>query len=233
MPIPSNLCRNHFYFSSLKVDNKFQGFTYYNVSRTPLIRMEFSAPLDHGSAAKVIQLSGTPYSASFENHDSTIIIQPTTPLNSIAKYTLTVPTSLKSASGGSLQSPITVNLITVIDSTDKFPRISDDALLDLVQKQTFKYFWDFGDPFSGMARERKSDQVTAATGGTGFGIMAMVVAVNRNFITRADAVTRILKIINFLNSNASTYHGAFSHWINGATGATIPFWLAGQWWRYC
>ena len=55
--------------------------------------------------------------------------------------------------------------------------------------------------------------------------MAMVVAVNRNFITRADAVTRILKIINFLNSNASTYHGAFSHWINGATGATIPFGL--------
>ena len=73
-PVPES-----FYFSSLKVDNKFQGFTYYNVSRTPLIRMEFSAPLDHGSAAKVIQLSGTPYSASFENHDSTIIIQPTTP----------------------------------------------------------------------------------------------------------------------------------------------------------
>jgi len=30
--------------------------------------------------------------------------------------------------------------------------LSDSALLDLVQKQTFKYFWDFADPVSGMAR---------------------------------------------------------------------------------
>ena len=53
--------------------------------------------------------------------------------------------------------------------------------------------------------------------------MAMLVAVQRNFITRADALGRITTIVNFLTNKASTYHGAFSHWINGSTGATIPF----------
>jgi hypothetical protein len=214
----------YFYFSSLKVDNKFQGFTYYNVSRNPVIRVGFSAPLDRTSAGNVIQLSGAPFTFTFENHDSMIVIQPTS-LNAITKYLLTIPITLKSSGGSTLQSPVSINLITSLDSTNKFPVISDAALLDLVQKQTFKYFWDFGDPTSGMARERKSDQVTVATGGTGFGIMAMIVAVNRNFITRTDAITRLLKIVNFLSTKAAPYHGAFSHWINGSTGATIPFGL--------
>lgn len=218
-PVPES-----FYFSSLKIDNKFQGFTYTNVSRSPVIRVGFSAPLDRASAGNVIQLSGASFTTSYENHDSTIIIHPTS-FNPITKYTLTIPTSLKSAGGGNLQSPISVNLITALDSTDKFPRIADEQLLDLVQRQTFKYFWDFGDPSSGMARERKSDQVTAATGGTGFGIMATVVAVHRNFINRTEAVARLLKIVNFLLTKATPYHGAYSHWINGTTGATIPFGL--------
>jgi hypothetical protein len=76
-----------------------------------------------------------------------------------------------------------------------------------------------------MARERRSDQTTAATGGTGFGIMATVVAVSRNFINRTDAVTRLLKIVNFFLTKATPYHGAYSHWINGSTGVTIPFGL--------
>lgn len=218
-PVPES-----FYFSSLKVDNKFQGFTYYNVSKSPVIRVGFSAPLDRTSAGNVIQLSGISFTASYENHDSTIVIQPAS-LVPISKYTLTIPTSLKSSGGGTLQSPIAVNLITAIDSTDKFPRITDAALLDLVQKQTFKYFWDFGDPTSGMARERRSDQTTAATGGTGFGIMATVAAVSRNFVNRTDAVTRLLKIVNFLLTKATPYHGAYSHWINGSTGVTILFGL--------
>ena len=62
--------------------------------------------------------------------------------------------------------------------------LSDSALLDLVQRQTFRYFWDFAHPVSGMARERSniayeygSEVVT--TGGTGFGVMAVIVATDR------------------------------------------------------
>ena len=116
-----------------------------------------------------------------------------------------------------------VNFTTTIDSSRKFPVISDDSLLTLVQQQTFKYFWDFGHPVSGMARERNTSGETVTTGGTGFGIMTIPVAVNRNFITRADGLARVQKIVSFLKNNAQHFHGAFSHWMNGTTGTVIPF----------
>src|SRR6185436_13794477 len=67
--------------------------------------------------------------------------------------------------------------------------LSDTALLELVQKQTFKYFWDFAHPVSGLARERSNvtpeyGWETTTTGGTGFGIMSMIVAVERGWVTR-------------------------------------------------
>ncbi|HVI49519.1 MAG TPA: glucoamylase family protein [Chitinophaga sp.] len=105
--------------------------------------------------------------------------------------------------------------------------LSDEQLLDLVQKQTFRYFWDFGHPVSGLARERSNksfdygDEVVT-TGGSGFGVMAVIVATDRKWITREAAVDRLLKMINFLRK-ADSYHGIFPHWLNGNTGRTIPF----------
>ena len=117
----------------------------------------------------------------------------------------------------------TYTLQTDLDTTPKFPLISNDELLTLVQKQTFKYFWDFGHPNSGMARERTTSGNTVTTGGTGFGVMSMIVAVERGFITRDEALERIQKIISFLDTKCERYHGGFAHWINGNTGATQAF----------
>ena len=130
---------------------------------------------------------------------------------------------MRSSDGGHLIGGANVNFTTAIDSSRKFPIIPDDSLLTLVQRQTFKYFWDFGHPVSGMARERNTSGETVTTGGTGFGIMTIPVAVNRNFITRADGLARMQKIVGFLKNNAQQFHGAFSHWINGTTGAVVPF----------
>lgn len=105
--------------------------------------------------------------------------------------------------------------------------LTDDQLLDLVQKQTFRYFWDFAHPVSGMSRERSNksfdygDEVTT-TGGTGFGIMSVIVATDRKWIARDTAARFLLKMVRFL-TKADSYHGAFAHWIDGATGKTIPF----------
>jgi hypothetical protein len=105
--------------------------------------------------------------------------------------------------------------------------LSDDQLLDLVQRQTFRYFWDFGHPVSGMARERSNrsfdygDEVVT-TGGTGFGIMAIIVAAERKFISREQAAARTKKIVDFL-WKADMFHGAFPHWLNGETGKVIRF----------
>ncbi|MGF2411007.1 MAG: glucoamylase family protein [Ferruginibacter sp.] len=105
--------------------------------------------------------------------------------------------------------------------------LSDSALLDVVQKQTFRYFWDFAHPISGMARERSNGDFgygneTVTTGGTGFGIMSIIVATERKWITRDTAAKFMLKMVNFL-LKAQSYHGAFPHWMDGATGKTIPF----------
>ena len=105
--------------------------------------------------------------------------------------------------------------------------LSDSALFELVQKQTFKYFWDFAHPVSYMARERSNvaydygDEVVT-TGGTGFGVMAMIVAAERKWVPRDSVAARLLHMVKFL-SKADAYHGVFAHWLNGTTGKTIPF----------
>lgn len=104
--------------------------------------------------------------------------------------------------------------------------LSDSALLDLVQQQTFRYFWDFAHPVSNMARERSNIEdyghETIAVGGTGFGIMSVIVATERKWISRDTAAKFLLKMTSFL-LKTPTYHGAFPHWLNGETGRTIPF----------
>ena len=107
------------------------------------------------------------------------------------------------------------------------PNLSDSALLDVVQRQTFRYFWDFAHPVSGMARERSNisfgyGHETVTTGGTGFGVMSVIVAVERKWIKRDTAAKFLLKMVNFL-LKADSYHGVFPHWMDGATGKTIPF----------
>jgi len=99
----------------------------------------------------------------------------------------------------------------------------DDELLTSVQKAAFRYFWDWGHPVSGMARERNTSKNTCTTGGTGFGMMAIMVGASRGFISRREAARRLLKIVRFLQEKAERFHGAWSHWLNGRTGKTIAF----------
>jgi hypothetical protein len=217
-----------FSLNSLKVNGAYNGFTYYNINFKPNILLTFTTSLNANSLSNSIQLTSSsgvvvPINTSLQNNDSTVLIQPVNNINPITLYTLNVSTALQSKAGGNLQSAIALKLTTSIDSTDKFAQISDTALLTLIQQQTFKYFWDFGHPVSGMARERNTSGDVVTTGGTGFGIMSMLVGINRGFISRTDGLNRINTIVNFLTNNCTRYHGAFSHWINGTTGATVPF----------
>jgi hypothetical protein len=116
---------------------------------------------------------------------------------------------------------------SVFKASSRPKNLSDSALLDLVQKQTFRYFWDFAHPVSGLSRERSNiaydygDEVVTS-GGTGFGIMAVIVAAERKWIGRDTAVKFLLKLVKFL-AKADAYHGVFPHWLHGSTGRTIPF----------
>ncbi|MGX5690106.1 glucoamylase family protein [Arcticibacter tournemirensis] len=108
--------------------------------------------------------------------------------------------------------------------------ISDDSLLTLVQKQTFNYFWDGAEPVSGLARERihidgdypENDQDVVTIGGSGFGVMAILVGIERKFITREQGAERLSRIVNYLEK-ADRFHGAWPHWLHGPTGKVKPF----------
>src|SRR5215471_3201785 len=120
-------------------------------------------------------------------------------------------------------------LLVMISGQQSFAQskvLSDSALLDLVQKQTFKYFWDFAHPVSGLARERSNvtdyGPETVTIGGSGFGVMSIIVSAERKWIARDTAVGRLLRIMRFLR-NADVFHGAYPHWMNGETGKVIRF----------
>lgn len=115
-------------------------------------------------------------------------------------------------------------------NSDNQEQLSDDSLLTLVQKQTFNYFWQGAEPTSGLARERihmdgvypQNDQHVVTIGGSGFGVMAILVGIERNFISREEGVQRLEHIVNYLDT-ADRFHGVWPHWLHGNTGQVKPF----------
>ena len=108
--------------------------------------------------------------------------------------------------------------------------ISDSALFNLVEQQTFNYFWEGAEPTSGLARERfhadniypENDKSTVTSGGSGFGVMAILAGIERGFITRDEGRRRLEKAVRFLET-ADRFHGAWPHWWYGETGKVKPF----------
>lgn len=100
--------------------------------------------------------------------------------------------------------------------------LSDDELLTMLQEACFHYYWEGAEPHSGMTLENiPGDDRIVATGASGMGIAAMIVGVNRGFITRAQGLERLTRIVDFLE-HAQRYHGVWSHFMDGNTGKTMP-----------
>ncbi|MGB7527204.1 glucoamylase family protein [Sphingobacterium cellulitidis] len=224
---PNKPADSGFALSSVKVGNQDLQINSKGIALSPEITIDFDETLASQDLSSTIQLLNADKatmasSVKLIDGGKRVSITPSKPLLALSKYEILIKNSLKSTSNNSLKQQYNIVFNTAIDQSDKFKRISEEELLNLVQKQTFSYFWDFAHPNSGMIRERNSSTETVTTGGTGFGLMAIVTAVHRNFITKAEGLARTKKIISFLKS-AEKYHGAFSHWYNGATGKTQPF----------
>ena len=90
--------------------------------------------------------------------------------------------------------------------------------MDTVQRRTFNYFWEGAEPNSGLARERihmdgvypENDQNVITSGGSGFGIMAILAGIDRGYVTRQEGLERMEKIVSFLET-ADRFHGAYPH----------------------
>jgi exo beta-1,2-glucooligosaccharide sophorohydrolase (non-reducing end) len=101
--------------------------------------------------------------------------------------------------------------------------LTDDELLSMVQEACFRFYWECAHPIAGLAPEVwPGDPNLLALGGNGFGVMALLVAAERHFVTRNEAAARILKIVRFL-AKADRFHGVWPHFLNGDTGKAIPF----------
>ena len=225
-PPPPSVAENFNYVST--TINGISFFPFKNINRNPVVRVKFSVPISRISAPQKVTLTDAIGAAvgaliNFDNGDSTILISPQSTLQFLTRYKIKVDAGLLSAKNSSLNSSNEIGFYTSLDSSRKFPALSDNALLDLVQQQTLKYFYDFGHPVSGLARERNTSGDLVTSGGSGFGMMAMITGVSRNFITRPQGLLRIQTMVSFLRNTAQTFHGAYPHWLNGATGAVIPF----------
>ena len=210
----------------IKLDTRPFSYTYSGTSINPEIIFSFSEPIDHESVKSAFVLGDATSTVSlnfeFAKGDSVVIVHTVAPLKHLSNYNLQVSSLLTSSTKKKLDSDVLIKIITTFNPADKFTRISDNELFDLVQKQTLKYFYDFAHPTSGMARERNTSGNTVTSGGSGFGIMAIVAGMERSFIPRTDGINHMTKMVTFLEK-ADRFHGVWPHWIDGSTGKVIPF----------
>lgn len=191
------------------------------------IELHFSAPLNPATVtAKVFQVKGgtgvVPLTILRPGAGQVVLVVDQK-LSGLRQYRLEVSDALKGIKNEKF-APLSRAFYTVADPKPGALAITDDDddLMTTVQQQTFKYFWDFAHPVSGMARERDTSGDTVTTGGSGFGLMCIIVGIERGFVTRQDALDRFDTILTFLEG-ADRFHGAWPHWMDGNTGKVIPF----------
>jgi hypothetical protein len=213
---------------SMRIDNQkiLPGARIADVGPRPSIQIWFSIPLKESSlGGNTFTLNSkfglVSMSQTLSSDKKYLVLTPQSDLKSFVKYTFQINNTLEGAQGQTFAAK-TQEFYTKLDLVDKFPLISDEELMTKVQQQTMKYFYDFGHPVSGLAPERNATPNVVTSGGSGFGLMALIVGVERGFITRQQGVERWLKIVNFLKT-ADRFHGVWPHWLNGTTGKTIPF----------
>lgn len=194
-----------------------------DISLTPEIAIEFTRAVKADEESlSFVSFTGGDLTVRLKEDDATVLLfTPAEPLAPVKQYRFTLAQG--ECFGVAVQKAFTLYFTTQDDGSQKFPTISDEELLDLVQEKTFGYFWDYAHPVSGLARERYGSGDTVTSGGSGFGIMALPVGVERGFITRDEAAARMRTILTFLTTKAERFHGAFSHWLNGSTGKAIAF----------
>jgi hypothetical protein len=222
-PKPNGIMLTVFHINDAPTSGKSNG-----IPLNSTFTLYFSNALDTTSAKEQIAVKEKGYDPIALNYkffkgDSAVKLIPKANLKTGTGYVVAINAALKSKVGTTTGSYVGISVGSMMDTTDKFPRISDEALLDSIQYNTFQYFWKYGHPNSGLARERNTSGDLVTSGGSGMGIMAIIAGINRGFITRTEGLARIQKMTTFLKNTAQTFHGAYSHWLDGNTGRVIAF----------
>ncbi len=190
------------------------------------IRMKFHQPVDttlfNQDKLTITGGVGDDYLYWFDQNKQYLNITITVELEAFSTYRIYIETGQNL--GGTFFTAYSFTFSTGIDRTPKFPVISQDSLLTLVQRKTFDYFWEYAHPVSGLSRDRLGGGDIVTTGGSGFGVMAIITGIHRGFITRSEGFGRVKTMVEFLlDPETEKFHGAFPHWLNGSTGKAFPF----------
>lgn len=187
-----------------------------------LIKIRFNQPVDtqHFNPDKIIISQGNerPFVYTFNENSDQLILRIIDTLDHNAPGRFTLGAGLNA--GGNFREGFSFSFVTALDTSPKLPIISDDSLLTVVQKQTLRYFTEYAHP-SGMARERFGSGDQVSTGGTGFGLMAIITGIERNMLSREEGFGQVNSIVEFL-LDAERFHGVYPGSLNGGTGKVNP-----------
>ena len=100
-------------------------------------------------------------------------------------------------------------------------QITEEALLDTLQRTAFDFFWNEANPANGLIRDRSADWSPCSIASTGFGLTAICIGIDHGWITRAEGRERVLTTLQtFWNapqgsgaSGVAGYKGLFYHFL--------------------
>ncbi|HYU97485.1 MAG TPA: hypothetical protein VE977_01530, partial [Pyrinomonadaceae bacterium] len=103
----------------------------------------------------------------------------------------------------------------------------DQQFLEDLEHRSFQYFWEEGDPNTGLVPDRaridgspldENHRNVASIAATGFGLTGLSIAADRNWISRSQAQERTRNTLRFFANKAFHQHGWFYHWLDAKTG---------------
>jgi len=103
--------------------------------------------------------------------------------------------------------------------------LKDSDLVEEIQQASFRYFWNYRHPVSGLPREGIGgwNRNMCSVAASGMMFYNLATGIENGWITREEGLAQARKSLVFLAEKADRFHGAFPHWLHGETGATLPF----------
>ena len=108
-----------------------------------------------------------------------------------------------------------------IDATAKLPSLFDD-----LARRTFDWFWETTPAQTGLTPDRWPSQAFCSIAAVGFALTAYPIGVERGYVTRAQAVQRVLTTVRFFRNapqgpaatGVTGHRGFFYHFLDPQSG---------------
>jgi hypothetical protein len=90
--------------------------------------------------------------------------------------------------------------------------------LDEIQKRAILYFWEQANPENGLIKDRSTADSPSSIATVGFGLTALIIGVERGWLSKDEVYSRILTTLRFFKDTAQEEHGFFYHFLDMKAG---------------